>query len=344
MAQLKKHMASALALACILALAGCGDRQDQDSLDRTVEAEPQVWVDYWNHEGLPWDGESDLNLAEYPETTFRWTPYKVMAVKGEDETVLFEGMPIWNVFLADLDQDGLPEFCATISVGSGIVDNRVVVYDYEVGERYELSDRGAFDYTLAVQDGRLAVTKSSYNGPEVETGVLVLNADKKGIYLADWESHDGLGTGNQVYPDGKGVKMYERMLNKQEVPTVEEMTAYCGGQAESFTSLNEWLSRTYGTEQKTVFPYGNRYGWGIAHRIKRKLVCNIFAEDNAFTVMLRLSDKQFESAYPQVRDDTKEQIDHKYPCGDGGWIQYRVTSKEQVGDIQTLLSIKCSRL
>lgn len=32
--------------------------------------------------------------------------------------------------------------------------------------------------------------------------------------------------------------MYERMLNKQEMPTPEEMTAYCGAAGEWFTSLN----------------------------------------------------------------------------------------------------------
>ena len=82
--------------------------------------------------------------------------------------------------------------------------------------------------------------------------------------------------------------MYERMLNKQVVPTVEEMTAYCGENAELFTQLNKWLSNEFFTEQKIVFPYGNRYGWGIAHRKKQKLLCNIFAEDNRISGFIDL--------------------------------------------------------
>ena len=35
-------------------------------------------------------------------------------------------------------------------------------------------------------------------------------------------------------------------------------------------------------------------------------------------------------------------IDHKYPCGDGGWIHYRVAGPEQFEDIQVLLTVKCS--
>ena len=46
--------------------------------------------------------------------------------------------------------------------------------------------------------------------------------------------------------------MYERMLNKTEEPTIAEMTAYCGENGGFFTSLNEWLSQTFATEQKVV--------------------------------------------------------------------------------------------
>ena len=96
--------------------------------------------------------------------------------------------------------------------------------------------------------------------------------------------------------------MYERMLDKHIIPTVSEMTEYCGKNAGLFNLLNEWLSETYGTVQKVVFPYGNNYGWGISHKKKEKLVCNIFAENNSFTVMMRLSDKQFDSIYDRSKN------------------------------------------
>lgn len=136
--------------------------------------------------------------------------------------------------------------------------------------------------------------------------------------------------------------MYERMLNKENEPTMAEMTAYCGTCAELFTLLNAWLADEYGLVQSITFPYGNHYGWGVAHRNKKKLVCHIFAEVNAFTVMLRMSDVQFESVYNRLKKDTQELIDHKYPCGNGGWIHYRVACREQLEDIQTLLSVKCA--
>ena len=136
--------------------------------------------------------------------------------------------------------------------------------------------------------------------------------------------------------------MYERMLDKQAKPTMAEMTAYCGSCAELFTMMNAWLTHEYGTVQSITFPYGNHYGWGIAHRKRQKLICHVFAEENAFTVMIRLSDEQFESVYSQVHRETQEQIDHKYPCSNGGWIHYRVTCGERIKDIQKLLTVKCT--
>ena len=137
--------------------------------------------------------------------------------------------------------------------------------------------------------------------------------------------------------------MYERMLNKQETPTQEEMTRFCGENSERFSLLNEWLTSAFDTEQKIVFPYGNKYGWGVSHKKKNKLICNVFAENNAFTVMMKLSDKQYRSVYDKLQKYTQECIDNKYPCSDGGWIHYRVTSKEYFDDIKTLLSVKCSK-
>ena len=135
--------------------------------------------------------------------------------------------------------------------------------------------------------------------------------------------------------------MYERMLNRNEKPTFTQMTAYCGGTAALFTELNEWLSTQYGTAQTIVFPYGNSYGWGISHKRKGKLVCNVFPENGAFTVMLRMDNAQFASVYDQLGDYAKNYIDDKYPCNDGGWIHYRVTDKEQLADAQTMLDVKC---
>lgn len=73
------------------------------------------------------------------------------------------------------------------------------------------------------------------------------------------------------------------------------------------------------------------------------MICDVFAEADAFTVMIRLSGKQFASVYDELQPYTREYIDNKYPCGDGGWLHYRVLEPEHLKDIETLLSVKLGR-
>lgn len=79
---------------------------------------------------------------------------------------------------------------------------------------------------------------------------------------------------------------------------------------------------------------------GVLLSEEKKLLCDVFAERDALNVMLRLSDDSFQKAYPFLMQSTQEQIDTRYPCGDGGWIHYRITTKSQLDDIKKLLELK----
>lgn len=143
-----------------------------DEINSVIE-----WFDYLETpDEVKWDGSLEISLTEFPDVTFRWTSGEMLAVKGSKSTSLYTGMPIWNAYFCDLTGDGLPELCSTISWGSGMIDNRVIIYDYANGVSYELSDRGYFDFTLRFNeaDGYLYVDKKKYNTDElVETGRLV---------------------------------------------------------------------------------------------------------------------------------------------------------------------------
>ena len=143
-----------------------------DEINSVIE-----WFDYLETpDEMKWDGSLEMNLTEFPDVTFRWTYGEMLAVKGSKSTSLYTGMPIWNAYFCDLTGDGLPELCSSISWGSGMIDNRVTIYDYAHGASYELYDRGYFDFTLRFNeaDGYLYVDKKKYNTDElVETGRLV---------------------------------------------------------------------------------------------------------------------------------------------------------------------------
>ena len=109
----------------------------------------EQWFDYLdNPEEMQWDGRMEASIPELPGVTFRWYPEKMDAVTEDRITPLYTGMPIWNTYFCDLTGDSLPELCSTISWGSGMIDNRVIIYDYANGASYELSDRGNYDFYL----------------------------------------------------------------------------------------------------------------------------------------------------------------------------------------------------
>ena len=139
------------------------------------------WFDYTENPSAM-DDESTINLPIYPDVTFSYNQAQIIASKPfdtselTDHTILITGMPIWNAYFTDLTGDDYPEICATYTFGSGIIDSRIIIYDYANGASYELSDRGYFDFTLRLNeaDGYLYVDKTKYNTDElVETGRLV---------------------------------------------------------------------------------------------------------------------------------------------------------------------------
>jgi hypothetical protein len=134
---------------------------------------PREW---YQTADIAYDTERELTLPEFPNVQFTGSAASVTTGTVE----LFSGMPIWNVYLADLTNDGKPEFCATVSFGSGIVDTHILVYDYAKGKTYTLSDRMSYDYRLSLEDGnQLLATQYKYGDdkPLVMSELRIVNGD-----------------------------------------------------------------------------------------------------------------------------------------------------------------------
>ena len=90
-------------------------------------------------------------------------------------TILFSGMPIRNAYFCDLNSDGVSELCAGTYFGSGIVDARIVVYDFVDKRSYIMPDRGSRDFYLSNENGALMVTVTDYRTKNiVAQGLLTL--------------------------------------------------------------------------------------------------------------------------------------------------------------------------
>lgn len=132
------------------------------------------------------------------------------------------------------------------------------------------------------------------------------------------------------------------MINKQISPSFTDMISYCGDVGGLWMAVDVYLKDKYEIKGCIRFPYGNKYGWSMKYSYKNSLICDIFAEKSAFMVLVRVPNDAIQSVYRELSDYAKNVWDNKYPCGNGGWLNYRITDKDQLQDLIKILDIKVS--
>lgn len=137
----------------------------------------EMLFDYFFSAEIPWDETREFEVPEFPNVIFQWSDLSIAAINEGEEKGLYWGMPVWNVYLADLNGDGIREICSAVSMGSGFVDERIYAYDYANGKLYELNDRFRYNYSLELRDGILVYVKTPTTAEDRETSEL-LTIDK----------------------------------------------------------------------------------------------------------------------------------------------------------------------
>lgn len=141
------------------------------------------WIDYTeNPADMDYEQELTTEHPDFPGVTFHYTPYDISVTEKAgvfgkaEKKKLIEGWPIWNAYFYDVTGDGISDICASLSIGFGAIDERVIVYDYANSVSYSLENRMEYDYYLRYnkEDALLYVDKKVYNSNElVESGPLV---------------------------------------------------------------------------------------------------------------------------------------------------------------------------
>lgn len=162
-----KRSACALSAALVL-LTGCA-RNEPAIPDENGVYPAEMLFDYFFSDDMPWDETKEFKVPEYPDVKFQWSDLDVTATDDGEENSLYWGMPVWNVYLADLNGDGKGEICSAVSMGSGLVDEHIYAYDLANGKLYELSDRFSYNYKLELHDGVLVYVKTPETAEGEET-------------------------------------------------------------------------------------------------------------------------------------------------------------------------------
>jgi len=138
--------------------------------------------------------------------------------------------------------------------------------------------------------------------------------------------------------------MYERFSDKNRQPTKSEIYETIGGdKVEILKELEQFLSDNYNIVSELKFPFGNNYGWGTKYSHKNTHLCYVFFEKGAFTVTIQLGRNQLPKLYEKLSSlspKTNELWEKRYPCGEGGWIHYRILNHEDLNEIKELIIIK----
>lgn len=138
--------------------------------------------------------------------------------------------------------------------------------------------------------------------------------------------------------------MYERLLDKSDKPSDQAILEYLGTIGSSlFKNFEQELGSRYDLKKELVFPFGNNYGWGFKYSCRSKHLCHLFFENGAFTVLMQISGKdksRLECILDTCLPKTRELWEHRYPCGEGGWLHYRILDHNEIQDVIRILEIK----
>ena len=224
----------------------------------------QEWFWFGDPEVADFPQNLEARNPAFPGVTFRCNGYEMKAEDDMGETVLFSGMPIWNACFTDVTGDGLPDVCATVSFGSGMVDTHVVVYDYANGQEYTLWDRGIFDYWLRVEDGKLLCDQKPY----MDTSVL---ASGEPILV-----EAGGGAGKRLTIDSAELKSMvvkiEDRTQTEQLPTDEAVEVFWEDAefSYSFPSIRSHLVMvTYYDGRTTDIKTALETGWATIRDLDR---------------------------------------------------------------------------
>jgi hypothetical protein len=219
------------------------------------------WLDFYESFGdMPWDSTKEITVAAFPGVTFRWTAGSVEAIENGKTRTLFSGMPVWSVYFTDLTGDGKPDLCTTVSFGSGIVDEHIIVYDYVSKQSYVLLARMEFDFHLYTVEGALYVGKTPYMGDkQVDSGTLMMH---DGVLSCRWQSD---GSYTPLLPELHESELYGEWL-------VEEETDNDGNVLYTFALDDLWKEYNFREDGTVVYnetvPVSSVYEEAFGHPVE----------------------------------------------------------------------------
>lgn len=152
--------------------------------------------------------------------------------------------------------------------------------------------------------------------------------------------------------EGAPIRMYQKETQPFDrndptlSPTFAQIDAFLA--TPLWYRFRTWLVSTYPV--KPVFAFSKcslAYGWNIKFQKGRKTLCTVYLQDNGFTVMVVVANKQaslVEEALPTFCEAVRNTYNTTTEGNDQRWLMLNVTDPAILDDIATLLAIRAATM
>jgi len=135
---------------------------------------------------------------------------------------------------------------------------------------------------------------------------------------------------------------FDRLLNKQETPSDNQIHEYIGSRVELWESIHTYVKTHYEFKPELVF-FTKKYGWTIRYRRSGKTLCYFFPEEDAFSILIVLGAKEaanLETMRNEVNDNIMTVFDTTEQLHDGRWMWVRILDESDLESLILLLNAK----
>lgn len=129
-------------------------------------------------------------------------------------------------------------------------------------------------------------------------------------------------------------------LNREQMPSAEEIRAALGRAWGVWEDLNRHLCQQYTFQPETKFG-GKNYGWMVWYRRSGKTLVALYPQQGGFVAQVVLGKEQVEKALElDLTPRMHRAIEETPQLHDGRWLFLRVESEVEAADLRRLLEVK----
>ena len=130
------------------------------------------------------------------------------------------------------------------------------------------------------------------------------------------------------------------MTEVKGTPSLNDLIKHCGDNGTLLQDLDEYMKSSCKVLKEIRLPSGKKQGWAVKYSTKGKLLCQAFAENNAFTAHCPVPEKVMDIVHDELSEYTKYVwTETTLRCG-VGHMSIRVLNDEHLQDLKKILRAK----